>query len=324
LGGIFIYSGLYKLANPEPFERTVHSFGFLSGPVSSIISSVLPWAQLILGAFLVSGQAISYTAPIVSILLLMFIFMNTLMASKGNCQNCGFSSELVFYKRGNPFVLLTINYLLLALSGTLVMSKTLFSNKTRPSLPKRVVIPLSIWVVVFIILILFTFMGRSSYEGEYISAVSKERSQVEEEMRLPDNLKLIGTELGSISNTEFPVNPGIRITVMLTLQSLDCGNCADEAAYLEYLNVKYGRTIGFCAVVRKIGKTAIDDFKSRYSISYPLIEDPTLLDFRIYSRYKSLMTIISNDKKIMRIDPISFNIKGFKDEYESVLVSYLQ
>jgi hypothetical protein len=167
-------------------------------------------------------------------------------------------------------------------------------------------------------------MGRRSYEGKYISAATEERNRIIKDLSDPMNLSLIGTDIKSISNIEFPINPDVRIIVMLTLQSLDCGSCADEAAYLEYLNVKYGRKTCFCAVVRKIGKTAIDNFKSEYSITYPFIEDPTLLGFKIFSSYKSLITIISQDKKILRIDPIGFNVKKFKDEYENVLLSYLK
>jgi len=324
LGSIFIYAGLYKLLNPESFEKTLHSYNFLSNSLAGFIALIFPWAQLVLGALLVSGYLARYVASIISILLLIFIIMNILSASKGNCQACGFFSELVFYKRGNPFILLTINYLLLGLSGTIVMSKLFSPNKARFSFSRQVVLPLSIFFVVFLILTLFTFMGRRSYEGKYISAASEERNQIVKELNKPENLSLIGTDIESISNIEFPVNPDIRIIVMLTLQSLDCGSCADEAAYLEYLNVKYGKKISFCAVVRKIGKTAIDNFKNDYSITYPFIEDPTLLGFKIFSSYKSLITIVSQDKRILRIDPIGFNVKKFKDEYENVLLSYLK
>ena len=128
----------------------------------------------------------------------------------------------------------------------------------------------------------------------------------------------------AISNIEFPINPDVRIVVLLTLKSLDCRNCVDEAVYLEYLNAKYGRDICFCAVVEKIGKTAIDNFRNEFSITYPFIEDPTILGSKIFSRYKSLILIVSKDRKILRIDPIDFNIKKFQDEYENVLLSYLK
>jgi uncharacterized membrane protein YphA (DoxX/SURF4 family)/thiol-disulfide isomerase/thioredoxin len=324
LGSIFIYAGLYKIINPYSFEKTLYAYNFLSNSFTGFIALIFPWAQLILGALLVSGYLARYVASTISILLLIFIIMNILSVSKGNCQGCGFLSELVFYKRGNHFILLTINYLLLALSGTIILNKLFSPNKDRFSFSRQVVLPLSIFVGVFLTLNLFIFIGRRSYEGKYISAASKERNQIIKELNQPENLSLIGTDIRTISNIEFPINPDIRIIVILTLQSLDCGSCAAEAAYLEYLNAKYGRRIFFCAVVRKIGQTAIDNFKSEYSITYPFIEDPTMLRSKIFSKYKSLLVIVSQDSKILRIDPINFNVKKFQDEYENILLSYLK
>jgi len=324
LGSIFIYAGLYKIINPELFEKTLNTYNFFSNSFIGFIVLIFPWTQLILGALLISGYLARYVASVISILLLIFIIMNVLSASKGNCQACGFLSESLFYKGGNPFILITINYLLLALSGTIIMSKVFPLNKTRFSFYRQIVFPLSIFFVVFLILILFTSIGRRSYEGKYISVASEERNQIIQELSYPENISLIGTDVKSISNIEFPINPDVRIILMLTLQSLDCGTCVDEAVYLEYLNAKYGRKICFCAVVWKIGKTAIDNFKSKFSITYPFIEDPAMLGFKIFSRYNSLKIIVSPDNKILRIDPVTFNIKKLRDEYENVLLSYLR
>jgi putative oxidoreductase len=131
LGSIFIYAGLYKILNPESFEKTLHAYNFPSNSFTGFIALIFPWAQLIFGALLVSDYLARYVASIMSILLLIIIIMNILNASKGNCQACGIFSELVFYKRGNPFILLTINYLILALSGTIVMGKLFSPNKAR-------------------------------------------------------------------------------------------------------------------------------------------------------------------------------------------------
>ena len=322
LGIIFIYAGLYKIINPELFEKTLNTYVFLSNSFIDFMVLIFPWAQLILGALLVSGYLARYVASVISILLLTFIIMTILSASKGSCQACGFLSESLFYKGGNPFILITINYLLLALSGTIIMSKVFPLNKTRSSFYKQIVLPLSTLIVVFLILVLFTSIGIRSYEGKYISVASKERNQIIQELSYPENISLIGTDIKSISNIDFPINPDVRIIVMLTLKSIDCSNCVDEAVYLEYLNAKYGRNIFFCAVVWKIGKTAINNFKSKFSITYPFIEDPAILGSKIFLRYKSLKIIVSPDNKILRIDPVTFKIKKFRDEYENVLLSY--
>jgi putative oxidoreductase len=321
VGTVFIYAGVNKIMDPGSFEKFLHDNGFLSGSFLGLITRIFPWMLLILGALMISGYLARYVASTISIFLLIIIIMNILSVSKGNCQACGIFSELVFYKRGNPFILLTINYLLLTLSGTVAMDKIFSPNKARFSFRRQVVFPLSIFFTFFLILTLFTFIGRRSYEGKYISVASGARNQTLRELK---NQSLIGTDIKTISNIELPINADTRFIVMLTLHSLECGSCADEAAFLEYLDAKYGRKISFCAVVRKIGKTAIDNFKTNFLITYPFIEDPSLLDFKIFSKYKSLLTIISKDRKIMRIDPVSFNVKKFKDEYENVLLSYLK
>lgn len=321
LGSIFIYAGLYRIMNPDSINKTLYAYRFLSDSLASSIAPTFPWLLLILGALMISGYLARYVAIFVSILLLIIISLNMLSASRGSCQACGLFSELVFYKRGNPFVLLTITYLLLALSGTIFMSSVFSPNTARVSFRRQVVFPLSIFFSFFLILATFTFMGRRSYDSKYFSAASNERSRVIEDLK---DSSLIGTDIVSISNIVFPISPDSRITVLLTLHSLECGSCADEAAFLEYLNAKYGNKIGFCAVVRKIGKTAIENFRVQYSITYPFIEGPGLLDFSLFSRYKSLLTIISRNRKILRIDPISLNVRLFREGYENVLVSYLE
>jgi uncharacterized membrane protein YphA (DoxX/SURF4 family) len=324
VGSIFIYAGFNKIVNPKLFEETLSTYGFFSDSFIHFIGLIFPWVQIILGALLISGYLVRSVASVMSILLSTFIVMTILSASKGSCQACGFLSESTFYKGGNPFILITINYLLLVLSIMIIMTKIFPFSKIPFSSFKQVILAMSILIVVFLIVILFTSVGIRSYEGKYISIALEERNKIIHELSYPENIALIGTDVKDISNIQFPINLDIRIIVVLTLHALDCGNCMDEAAYLEYLNAKYGRSIYFCAVVWKIGKTAIDNYKSKFSITYPFIEDPALLDYKIFSRYKSLIIIVSPENKILRIDPMSFNIKKVRDEYENVLLSYLE
>jgi uncharacterized membrane protein YphA (DoxX/SURF4 family) len=321
-GGILIYAGLYKIINPAALLKTLQSFDFLSNSLINLITLILPWVQVILGALLILGYLAKYIASLISMLLLIFIIMNNLAGP--SCQTCGFLSELVFYKHGNPFILLTINYLLLGLSVTIVIGRLFSSDRARLTFSQHVVVPLLAFFVGFIVLTFLTYLGRRSYEAKYLSAASGERIRIVGELSQPTNLSLIGANIRTISNIEFPVDPGIELIVMLTVHSLDCGDCAAEAAYLEYLNARYGKRIFFCAVVRRVGKTAIGNFKSRYSITYPFIEDPGLLDSGAFSQFKSLIATLTRDGEVLRIDPIGFNIKEYQSQYESILLSYLR
>lgn len=82
LGGIFIFSGLNKIINPESFGRTLHVFNFLSNSFIGFIASIYPWLLLVLGILLISGYLVKYVAPSTSILLLIFIIMDILGASE--------------------------------------------------------------------------------------------------------------------------------------------------------------------------------------------------------------------------------------------------
>ncbi len=324
VGSIFIYSALHTIIYPDSFEKKLLFYNILPNSFKSLIFSTFPWALLILGALLISGYLSRYVSSIISIILIIFIVLNLLNVSKVNCQNCGFLSELAFFKHANPFILLTINYLLLALSVYLAFAKLFYPNKVQHSLFKQVILPLSIFIVVFLILCLFAFMGRHSYESKYISVLLEKRDQIIKELSKPENSSLIGSDIKSIySNIDFPKHPEIKIVVLLTLHSLECGSCADEAVYLNYLNDKYGKEAFFIAVVPKIGKTAINYFKDEYGISYPILEDISLLNYNIFSR-NSLILTISPVGKILRIDPISFNIKKVRDDYEKILLSYME
>ncbi len=326
VGIVFIYSALHNIMNPDLFRKIINSYNFLSNSFGRLVISTLPWAQLILGALLISGYLSRYVSLTISIILVVFVVSNLLNAWKGNCQTCGFLSELVFYKQANPFVLLTINYLLMALSASIYLDKRFYSNKkAQYSFLSQAIFPLSIFIAVYLILCLLTFMGKRSYEAKYISVVSGERDKIIKELNKPDAVSLIGSDIKSISsNIEFPRHPDINIIVLLTLHTLECGSCAQESAYLEYLNFKYGGKAYFCAIVPKISKTAIYNFRNEYGITYPFVEDPVLLGSNILSRYKSLILLVSPEGKILRVDPISFNIKNFRDEYEKVLLSYLK
>jgi len=53
LGGIFIYSGIYKITNLQEFSEVVKNLNIFSGFFINTIIFVLPWIELVLGILLV-------------------------------------------------------------------------------------------------------------------------------------------------------------------------------------------------------------------------------------------------------------------------------
>jgi len=155
-----------------------------------------------------------------------------------------------------------------------------------------------------------------------LSIIANDRNQFINELEKADYKHIIGSDITNISDIVFPRNPKAKIIVMITLSSLNCGTCVDEAVYLEYLNRKYGENICFCAVVGKFGNTAIDDFKKRFSITYPFIQDSSILNSTFFVKYKALKVIISDKNEILRIDTLTFNVKKLQNEYENNLLKY--
>jgi thiol-disulfide isomerase/thioredoxin len=167
-------------------------------------------------------------------------------------------------------------------------------------------------------------IAKRANENKLLSDIFNSINQFNSELEKPDYKYLIGSDINTISDIVFPMKPKSKFVVVLTIQSFDCGTCVDEAVFLEYLNRKYGEYILFCAVVGKIGNTAINNFKNKFSITYPFIQDQKILNSTIFSGYKGLKTIVSDKNKILRIDALTFNVKKLRNEYEYILLKYLE
>lgn len=74
LGGVFIYSGFSKLIAPvESFVAVIESYQFLKPQFIHPVAFVLPWFELILGTFLLTGFLSRLSAAMLSFLSLLFV-----------------------------------------------------------------------------------------------------------------------------------------------------------------------------------------------------------------------------------------------------------
>ncbi len=89
LAGAFLYSGSIKLQAPLQFAAAIE--GYRLAPESMIwpLATYLPWIEIALGAFLLSGWKIRISASLTAALLLFFIAVLTLTYARGIRANCG-------------------------------------------------------------------------------------------------------------------------------------------------------------------------------------------------------------------------------------------
>jgi len=89
LGGIFIYAGYTKLENPLQFAAALEGYQLLSPSVVIWVIKVLPWLEIVLGAALVLGIFIRFTAAFAGGLLVFFIVVMLVTYLRGIETDCG-------------------------------------------------------------------------------------------------------------------------------------------------------------------------------------------------------------------------------------------
>jgi putative oxidoreductase len=91
LAGIFIYSGYVKWHMDNPLQLAAVIEGYKLAPQALVwpLANYLPWLEMALGAFLLIGWKIKYSAMATAALLLFFIVILTITYARGIDANCG-------------------------------------------------------------------------------------------------------------------------------------------------------------------------------------------------------------------------------------------
>jgi len=89
LAGIFIYAGYTKLENPLQFAAAIEGYQLLSPSTVIWVIKVLPWFEIVLGAALLLGIFIRFTAAFAGGLLLFFIGTMLVTYLRGIETDCG-------------------------------------------------------------------------------------------------------------------------------------------------------------------------------------------------------------------------------------------
>lgn len=89
LGTVFIYASMDKIAHPEAFAEVVHNYQILPDALVNLTAIVLPWLELVTGAFLVIGLFREGTVSIVTLLLTLFFGAVIFNLARGLDIHCG-------------------------------------------------------------------------------------------------------------------------------------------------------------------------------------------------------------------------------------------
>lgn len=131
LGGIFIYASMDKIAFPKAFVEIVNNYGILPVSLAKLVAVSLPWLELILGIFLITGIFIRESSFLLSLLILIFTAAIIYKALNGTIGNCGCFSIGSFDETQNIVLIIMRDIFLLLLGITVWWSTRLHDQKIR-------------------------------------------------------------------------------------------------------------------------------------------------------------------------------------------------
>ena len=89
LGIIWIWASINKIQDPAAFARAIDNYHFIPFGLENAIAIFLPWLELIIGIFLISGILVNGASFISSSLLFLFIILITQAILRGFNIDCG-------------------------------------------------------------------------------------------------------------------------------------------------------------------------------------------------------------------------------------------
>jgi len=128
LSGLFIYAGVVKVVDPLGFAQDIRNYRLVGQSISFIAAVVLPWLEILAGAFLVAGIWKRGAALVITGLLVFFIVLTLVTMARGLDVDCGCFGSLS-RKSGWSVVLEDLGMLFLGLCA-------LFNKEMGPS-PKK-------------------------------------------------------------------------------------------------------------------------------------------------------------------------------------------
>ena len=119
VGGVFIWAGVSKIADPLSFAHNVRNYQLVGQTLSFLTAIFLPWVELIAGLWLIVGLYPKSSALLISCLLFFFIVLVAITMARGLNVDCGCFGT---FSRRADIWLIAEDSLWLALSLVLLFS----------------------------------------------------------------------------------------------------------------------------------------------------------------------------------------------------------
>ena len=122
LGGLFVYAGAAKALEPLDFAQNIRNYQLVGQSLSFMAALVLPWLEILAGAFLVAGIWKRGAALAITGLLVFFIVLTAVTMVRGLDVDCGCFGSLS-RKSGWGVILEDLGMLVLGLALLLAPKK---------------------------------------------------------------------------------------------------------------------------------------------------------------------------------------------------------
>ena len=119
VGGLFIYAGILKIGDPLGFAQDIKNYRLLPQEICFFTALILPWFEILAGAFLVAGIFRKTSAILISGLLVFFIALVAVTMARGLDVDCGCFGSL---SRKADWRLIVEDLVMLAMALCVVMS----------------------------------------------------------------------------------------------------------------------------------------------------------------------------------------------------------
>ena len=89
LGGLFVYAGAVKALDPLDFAQNIRNYRLVGQELSFLAAVILPWVEILAGAFLIAGAWKRGAALVITGLLVFFIVLTLVTMARGLDVDCG-------------------------------------------------------------------------------------------------------------------------------------------------------------------------------------------------------------------------------------------
>ncbi len=93
LGSVLLVASIDKIADTAAFARSIEDYRILSGPLVTIIATILPWAELICGMTMIFGLLVPGSALLSGSMLVVFTLAVVSALLRGLDISCGCFSQ---------------------------------------------------------------------------------------------------------------------------------------------------------------------------------------------------------------------------------------